>query len=320
MPVKRFLKGVKEIEERHDKRREESTAHSPASHDESNWLISYADMMTLLCAFFIMLFSMAKLDDTKYEKAKEALSKQFNGKYEKPPAVELAREISTLIDELGIQKDAVVKAEPGSVSVAFRSTVFFETASADVRPQGQNVLGKLIEGVQKNEKRPGGKPYRVVIEGHTDSRPVTSGDFPSNWELSGARASRVVRMFLEKGFDSTRLTAIAFADTRPVAPSKGADGSWDETNLAKNRRVVIRVLDPGTETVSIAEPVTDTSAQKVAAPAKPVTPEPVREPAATASSRPSTQPSTQPSAIPTSKPSAAPAAPSLPTASPSPLR
>lgn len=299
MPIKRFLKGVQDIQDRHDKRREESVAHAPGSHDESNWLVSYADMMTLLCGFFIMLFSMAKLDDTKYEKAKEALAKQFNGKYEKPPAQALANEITHIIDELGLQKDAIVRAEAGGVSVVFQSTVFFESASAEVRPQGQQALDKLITGVHTQEQK-GGSLYRVVVEGHTDSRPITSGEFPSNWELSGARASRVIRMFIDRGFNSSRLTAIAMADTRPVAPAR-PDGTWDEAALTKNRRVVIRILEPGTESVSIAEPhpTAPAGAPNQANPpsqaANPVTPEAQRMPAAQSSAVPPTVPSSLPS-------------------------
>lgn len=252
MPTQKFLKAAKDIQERHVRRKEEAQPHSDA-HDESNWLVSYADMMTLLCGFFIMLFSMAKLDDTKYEKVKEELSKQFGGTYEKPATSELASFLTQIIQEMGIEKQAVVQSDIGGVSVAFQSTVFFDTLSADVRPQGKDVLERLIDGIRKRPSSKDPKGHRIVVEGHTDSRPVTAGTFPSNWELSGARAARVIRMFLEKGFDPDKLTAIAYADTRPVAPSRSPAGEWDEEALSRNRRVVVRILEPQVEAIPFAE-------------------------------------------------------------------
>jgi len=81
-----------------------------------------------------------------------------------------------------------------------------------------------------------------VIEGHTDSKPVVSGQYPSNWELSSARASRVVRSFVDRGFDPKQMAALGYADTRPVEESRSPDGKWNEDSLSKNRRVVVRIF------------------------------------------------------------------------------
>ena len=75
--------------------------------DESNWLVSYADMMTLLCGFFIMLFSMAKLDVPEYDSFKEAVSKQFGGQYTSPTK-EMAKFATEIIQEMGLEKEAIV--------------------------------------------------------------------------------------------------------------------------------------------------------------------------------------------------------------------
>src|SRR5690606_17816248 len=95
-------------------------------------------------------------------------------------------------------------------------------------------LDKLIQGIATHQAKEN-KSYRVVIEGHTDSRPITGGVYPSNWELSGARAARVVRLFLNHGFSADRLTAIGYADTHPEVPSRTPSGDWDSEALAKNR-------------------------------------------------------------------------------------
>ena len=105
-----------------------------------------------------------------------------------------------------------------------------------------------MTGLSEQQKK-NGKNYKIVVEGHTDSQPIFSGPFPSNWELSSSRATRVVRLFLDQGYLPQNLLAIGYADTQPVAESKKTDGSWDEENLAKNRRVVLRVLLPEVDSI-----------------------------------------------------------------------
>lgn len=277
MPFKRLLKGQQE--QKNDKVSKKPEIVREASHDESNWLVSYADMMTLLCGFFIMLFSMAKLDDPKYESMKEAVAKQFGGEYKTPDTKELAKFATQLLDQMGVEKQIVVKSDPGGVSILFQSTVFFDTLSADVKTQGHDILEKIAGLVAAQEVKTG-KKYKIVVEGHTDSRPITGGTFPSNWELSGARAARVVRLFLDKGFAPENLTAIGYSDTRPYVKFRNNDGTLDEEALAKNRRVVLRILEPQMDSIPFPETA-------VAAPAQPTTPvipatNPATNPATTA--------------------------------------
>ncbi len=260
MAFNRILKKKKETpgdrERREDAefaaRQTDSSSDSRASHDdESNWLVSYADMMTLLCGFFIMLFSMSKLDQPQYEKVKESIAKQFGGEY-KDPAKETAKFITQVLQEAGIERESSLRYDSRGVAITFKSTLFFDTLSSEVKADGQTVLTKLIQGVsvrQQEEK----KSYRIVIEGHTDSRPVIGGVFPSNWELSSARAARVVRMFLDRGFSPERLTAIGYADTYPELPARTPSGEWDEGALTQNRRVVVRILDPSIDAIPFPE-------------------------------------------------------------------
>jgi chemotaxis protein MotB len=209
-------------------------------------------MMTLLCGFFIMMFALSTVDAQKYEAAKKEIATQFKGKYEKPKTDELAQTISQIVKDAQIEKQASVKIDPTGVSVTFQSTVFFDTLSAEVKPEGKIILNKLIASIA-NHQLAGKKEYRIVVEGHTDSRPILGGNFPSNWELSGARAARVVRMFLDLNFSPERLAAIGYADTRPEAPSRTPAGEWDDVALSKNRRVVIRILSPEMTAVPLAE-------------------------------------------------------------------
>jgi chemotaxis protein MotB len=225
----------------------------PKKHegDEEGWLVSYADMMTLLCGFFIMMFSMAKMDEGKYEKVKESVAKQFGGEY-RSPNQETAKYISQILQEMGLDKEMVVKSDPSGIAVAFESTLFFETLGSDIRSEGKAVLEKLIEAVTKRQDLEL-KRYKIVVEGHTDSRPIVSGVYPSNWELSSARASGVIRLFLDKGFSANHLTAIGYADTHPQMPERTLTGELDEKALAKNRRVVIRILEPKVDAIPMPE-------------------------------------------------------------------
>ncbi len=223
-----------------------------AGHDESSWLVSYADMMTLLCGFFILLYSTAKIDPPKYEQIKEQLAKQFNGPYAEPSTKELGNYLQDTMKTLGLGELTTVKSDPTSVTISFQSTLFFDSLSAEVRPQGDELITRVMNKILEKQKTEG-KQYNIVIEGHTDSRPILGGNFPSNWELSSARASHVVRKFLQNGFAPDHLAAIGYADTRPEVISRNPAGELDEAALSRNRRVVVRVLEPSVPAIPFAE-------------------------------------------------------------------
>lgn len=237
--LKKKLGAAEEHEELRPHVGSEGGEHPP-ENDESNWLVSYADMMTLLCGFFIMLFSMAKLDDPKFEKVKEAVAEHFGGEY-KSPNRDLSKWVTQILQETPLKGEADVEVAEGGVAIVFRSQVFFDSLSADVTQTGRRVLEELATALREREKFEK-RSFRFVIEGHTDAKPVIAGPFPSNWELSSARASRVVRAFVDKGFEPVKMAALGYADTRPVEASRKADGSWDEAALSRNRRVVVRIF------------------------------------------------------------------------------
>ena len=114
--------------------------------------------------------------------------------------------------------------------------MLFAESSADLQPVGIEILELVADVLQAS-------PNDISIEGHTDSRPISSGRYPSNWELSTARATSVLRHLTEHvGFDPTRLSAAGYADTRPLAPNDTVEGA------ARNRRVEVVV----TSDVSLA--------------------------------------------------------------------
>jgi chemotaxis protein MotB len=258
MAMNGFKKKSSDDAEERDKLHEQKRqSHYPAPrpfHDDSNWLLSYADMMTLLCGFFIMLFSMAKLDVPQYNKFKKSIATQFGGVYVsgKPEENQFATQI---IHELGEGTSAIVETDAAGVTVTFESATFFETLSAEMSEKGLKIISRLGSVVREREKNLG-KKFNIAVEGHTDSRPITSGVYASNWELSAARSTRVVRLLLEQGFSASHLTALSYADSRPKVEARTPSGDWDEASLGKNRRVVVRILEPTAEGVPFPELLT----------------------------------------------------------------
>jgi chemotaxis protein MotB len=130
-----------------------------------------------------------------------------------------------LLESIGFRREA-----RGLVVTIVTDKVLFDPGKADVQPGGEVILGVVANALAQI-------PNGVVVEGHTDSRPISTAQFPSNWELSTARATSVLRYLTEtRGLSAARVAASGYADTRPVA-----DGT-DPTSLAQNRRVEIVVL------------------------------------------------------------------------------
>lgn len=248
MGLSRFLKRAKEIQDDvHARRLRNDDSHDSPTHDESNWLIAYADMMTLLCAFFIMMFSMSKLNAPEYEKVRKEVSEALGGDYQ-APTHELAQYMTQVVQAQGIAPDTKISSDSTSVTLVFRSTLFFDSLSAYIKEDGRKALSQLIQSL-KSYSQSDPKQFKIVVEGHTDSQPILSGNYASNWELSGARAAQVIRMFIDDGFLAEKMLAIGFGDTRPVAPNRSPSGEWNTEALAANRRVVIRILHPQTESI-----------------------------------------------------------------------
>ena len=120
-------------------------------------------------------------------------------------------------------------------TLEMNSAAFFGSGSATLSDSGKSIL----QNVTANLKSDTYKDYQITVEGHTDDSPISTPQFPSNWELSTARASAVVHFFLEQGLSAKKLRAAGYADTFPIAPNRDASGNVIPENQARNRRVVI---------------------------------------------------------------------------------
>lgn len=216
----------------------EKAKASSHRHDEGegNWLVSYADMMTLLVGFFVLLFSFSKIDSGEFEKIKRETTKVFGGEYQ-VPFEKLSTELKKAVAEKNLTDQVFFTESDDGIQITFRGALFFDSGSAELKNTAGDLLEKLIPTIIGNAQG-----FGVLVEGHTDNRPMVGAVFASNWELSSVRACSVLRKFIENGFNPDHIKAIGYGDRRPVAPNEDKDGTQLLNNQSQNRRVVIKIL------------------------------------------------------------------------------
>ncbi|MBI3070894.1 MAG: OmpA family protein [Deltaproteobacteria bacterium] len=194
------------------------------------WLISYADLMTLLLAFFVMILAISSVREDKFEKLKREVNPKAAA-----PLSDAQGTVDKLIEGKGLAAVARTVLSESGLSIQLDKSILFASARADVVAAGRAILepiAKVLVGL--------GAGYEVVVEGHTDDIPMRGGGFRSNWELSTQRAVEVLRVLAESGVSADRLSAQGFAETRPLVPAVGTSEEIARAR-AKNRRVELRV-------------------------------------------------------------------------------
>lgn len=202
---------------------------------EGPWLVSYADMMTLLMGFFALIASFSKPDAKEFDKVAAASSKFFGGKYE-APYEKLSQSMSKVIRENKLEDNVKIEVGPEGVEMTFTGTMFFDSGGIKVKEEAADLLNKLSSAIKKETSN-----FSAIIEGHTDNAPINHEIIASNWELSGIRAARIAKIFEDNGFSKKQLTIIGWGETRPIVSNENPDGTPNIENRTKNRRVVIRV-------------------------------------------------------------------------------
>jgi chemotaxis protein MotB len=222
------------------------------NHDR--WLISYADFITLLFAFFVTMYSISTVDQKKLEKAVVAFQGAFSQwQPEAPlpgipgrsdafganhlagqgPLPEVQRRLQGRLDAMG-ETRVELRLDPRGLVISVREAASFAVGRADLDPEAERLFHEI--GVTLAEV-----PNAVRVEGHTDDVPISTTRFRSNWELSTARATSVVAYFVEHvGLAPDRLSAAGYGEFHPQVPNDS-----DQTR-AKNRRVDVVVLNPRT--------------------------------------------------------------------------
>ncbi|HPI40699.1 MAG TPA: flagellar motor protein MotB [Pseudobdellovibrionaceae bacterium] len=205
---------------------------------EGPWLVSYADMMTLLMGFFALMASFSKPDQKEFARVQEAATAYFGGKIDKPYE-ELEKHLKEVIKQNQLDKQVKVVSANDGLTMTFTGTFFFESCDFVPKTAAREVLSKMVSSIKST-----GVLYNTLIEGHTDPRPIDHPIIKSNWELSGIRAARIALLFEEFGFKKEQLTIVGWGETRPEFSNYNSDGSPNMENQTQNRRVVIKVTKP----------------------------------------------------------------------------
>ncbi|MBE3572301.1 MAG: OmpA family protein [Moorella humiferrea] len=219
---------------------EENKAGGHAGAGSMRWLLTYADLITLLMAFFIVMYAISKVDMVRYQQLARALSQIFassagsimlpelgGGDQVMPPdeLSGIAESLSAYLAEEGLKDQVFVTTTAQGLIISFTGSVLFERGQADLRPTSLPLLQKIADYLQK-------VPNYIGVAGSTDDLPINTARFPSNWELSVIRATTVIRYFTENaGLDPSRFVALGYGEYHPLFPNN------TEEDRRKNRRV-----------------------------------------------------------------------------------
>ena len=234
----------------------------PDEHENhERWLVSYADFITLLFAFFVVMYALSSLNEGKYRVLSNSLVTAFRSadstgggpmvmnnpqvtsirpslrprtlsqqaRAEQTEKMKtIAKNITQVMSPYSTQGQiAVIETERG-ITVEINDSLLFSAGRAELTPSAEQAILGIGSVFATTE-------FPVTIEGHTDNIPISTPLFPSNWELSAVRATTVLRILMASGVTADRLTAIGYGDQRPVAGNDSAEGR------ARNRRVAIQL-------------------------------------------------------------------------------
>lgn len=214
----------------------------PQKHaeEQEDWLLTFADMVVILMCFFIMLFALTFMPPEKQQSFADALKEGgFAQDAEaRDPYQQLVAAVVETFSQPNFEPYVLVTPAVGKVEIELASSAFFPSGSAQFKREAMPIMEEIAAKLQPFME----SKVEMVVEGHTDDSPISSSQFPSNWELSGARASNVVRYLIAKGIDGRRLSIQGYADTKPKAENRDAEGNPISANQELNRRVVIKVV------------------------------------------------------------------------------
>jgi chemotaxis protein MotB len=213
---------------------------APHKKEESeDWLMSYADMITLLMSFFVLIISMSHIDPVKYEQVQSGVAKDIGKRTQAKPIEDLKADVTDIMKGLKIDDTKVsIGNDDRGLVLDFDAGTFFGPATATLQETMLPALAKIADTLNS----PRYSAFQVEVQGHTDDTPINTPAYPSNWELSAERATGVVRYLVAQHVDPTRLSAEGFADTRPRVPNRDINNNPLAVNQAINRRVSIHIF------------------------------------------------------------------------------
>lgn len=213
----------------------EITHAKKGEEGEGPWLVSYADLMTLLMGFFALIASFSKPDIKAFEEVKKSAVEQFGGQY-KAPYEELEAKVVAAVNSQGVQDSVKVSRGADGVTIKFDGKTLFDSGEFVVKTQGAQIVHGIILAIQKDVHE-----YKAILEGHTDNVPISHNIIASNWELSALRAARIAQILEADGFQKEQLIIQGWGETKPEAANLDSAGQPIAENQAKNRRVIIKI-------------------------------------------------------------------------------
>jgi len=240
------------------------------------WLVSYADFITLLFAFFVVMYSVSNVNVGKYRVLSDSVSTAFSHQSSSPFPIgaELGISVQRAPIALGLKGQVglvsmketaaaldkrlkrwvkkgmiAVKGNEKWLEIEIKSNLLFNSGDATLSTEAAGILAELTD-VIKATSNP------LYVSGYTDNVPIANNRFPTNWELSTARASSVVRLFAQNGINPARMGAIGYGEFRPTAANDSIE------NRQKNRRVVIRMMT-GEDVFAETSPFVDSKVEPV---------------------------------------------------------
>jgi len=213
------------------------------------WMITYGDMMSLLLCMFILILSFSSVETDKFRKAagslrsalgvaftptKVSTNQQLRQQMEDAQTREALEEMEETLREQEAQKHVRWEMTPEGIQIVMNDPILFDLGKADLKPQAFPILQAVVKVIEARN------PPEIEVLGHTDDLPIHTGKFPSNWELSAARALSIVQYFARQGnIEPRRLSAIGYGEYRPAYQNT-------ERDRPKNRRVEILLKTSGT--------------------------------------------------------------------------
>lgn len=213
------------------------------------WLLTYADMITLMLALFVILFAMSTISKVKFQKFATAVSGGFDNQWStnQPPnggtnaqqpfnssssVPAIQRDLQRYVEKNHLQQRMQVRMDHrGLVITLLTDKSYYDSGSADLRPETKKILDDIDVFLKKNDNL-------IRVEGNTDNVPIATSSYPSNWELSTARAVNVVRYLVESDkLDPTRVSAAGYGEFQPRV------ANTDDASRQANRRVDIVLLN-----------------------------------------------------------------------------
>lgn len=223
-----------------------------AERVSASWMTTYSDLVTLLLCFFVLLFAFSNLDVKKFQ----GIMAYFQGSrgvldgsnvieipdlrdQEEIDLEELKSALEEYASSSNLEEEITVSIDERGLIIRFMDRVLFDPGKAELKPEAKEILDTVAEILQRDEF----KDKAIKVEGHADTTPVSPKDgFPTNWELSTARATNVLRYLVEqRGIEGERISASGYSYYRPIAPNDTKE------NKAKNRRVDIVILKSSQE-------------------------------------------------------------------------